>query len=47
VQLEAEVEGELQVVVAERVGDGRDQLVDSGERFGKGLPRRLGKKLGG
>jgi hypothetical protein len=46
VQLEAEVEGELQVVVAKRFLDGREERVGFRERLGEGVRRREGEKLG-
>lgn len=47
VQLEAEVEGQLQVVVAERVGNDRDQLVRRRDPLGKGIPRGSREEVGG
>jgi len=46
VQLEAEVEGELQIVVAKRLFDCREKRVGFFESRGKGVPRRPGEKLG-
>jgi hypothetical protein len=45
VQLEAEVEGELQVIIAERLFDGGDERVGFSELLGKGVRRRAGEKL--